>query len=506
MHRKGGTMHKETARLIELDRAHTLVAHIGAVLSWDQETYMPPRAIEERSDQLALIEGLAHQKAVDPEIGELLAALEAKDDLDPVEKAYVRVMRREYDRETKFPEAFVTEYAKAASMSQAAWAEARKNNDFASFAPHLERMIQLNREKASYLNPLARPYDVLLDLFEPGSTRASVAKVFNVMKSYLVDILGRINACPQIEDKCHGLRVDRDVQEKISRYLMKVLGYDRARGRLDVSAHPFTTTLGADDVRITTRYLEDYFPSSLFSTIHESGHALYELGIDPHPEYRGTRLAEAASMAVHESQSRLWENIIGRSHAFWEHHFPAVAALLGEAGENLDLDSFVASINRVVPSLIRTEADEVTYGLHVIARFELESALFEGNLKVQDVPEAWRAAYRELLGIASPDDRNGCLQDVHWSMGAFGYFPSYALGNLYAAQFWGTLRAQLPDVETRIAAGETRCVLDWLRTNIHQRGQSLTPGELVETVTGSALDPVWFERYLREKYSRIYGF
>lgn len=499
-------MHKETARLLELDREHSLVMHIGAILGWDQETYMPPKAIEERSSQLALLEGLAHQKAVNPEIGELLAALEAKSDLSEDEKAYVRVVRRDYDRETKLSEAFVTEYAKEASLSQAAWADAKKNNDFAAFKPHLSRMVELNKKRAHYLNPNAKPYDVLLDLFEPGSTQESVAAVFAKMKSYLVEILTRIRERPQIEDKCSGRRVDKHTQERISQYFMKVLGYERDRGRLDVSAHPFTTTLGADDVRITTRYVEDYFPSSLFSTIHESGHALYEMGIDPNPDYRGTKLAEAVSMAVHESQSRLWENIVGRSPAFWERHFPALSALLGEAGEGLDLESFVKSINRVSPSLIRTEADEVTYGLHVIARFELESALFDGSLNVEEVPEAWRAKYRELLGIEAPDDRQGCLQDVHWSMGAFGYFPSYALGNLYGAQFWAALKKEIPDVEARISGGDTSAVLAWLRKNVHVQGSRYTPGELVKKVTGQALDPVWFEKYLREKYSKIYGF
>ncbi len=499
-------MHKETARLLELDREHSLVMHIGAILGWDQETYMPPKAIEERSSQLALLEGLAHQKAVNPEIGELLAALEAKSDLSEDEKAYVRVVRRDYDRETKLPEAFVTEYAKEASLSQAAWADAKKNNDFAAFKPHLSRMVELNKKRAHYLNPNAKPYDVLLDLFEPGSTQESVAAVFAKMKSYLVEILTRIRERPQIEDKCSGRRVDKHTQERISQYFMKVLGYERDRGRLDVSAHPFTTTLGTDDVRITTRYVEDYFPSSLFSTIHESGHALYEMGIDPNPDYRGTKLAEAVSMAVHESQSRLWENIVGRSPAFWERHFPALSALLGEAGEGLDLESFVKSINRVSPSFIRTEADEVTYGLHVIARFELESALFDGSLNVEEVPEAWRAKYRELLGIEAPDDRQGCLQDVHWSMGAFGYFPSYALGNLYGAQFWAALKKEIPDVEARISGGDTSAVLAWLRKNVHVQGSRYTPGELVKKVTGQALDPVWFEKYLREKYSKIYGF
>lgn len=499
-------MQKETARLIELDREHTLMSHISAVLGWDQETYMPSKAIQERASQLALFEGLAHQKAVNPEIGELLATLEAKHDLSPDEKAYIRKVRRDYDIETKLPEAFVTEYARSTSIAQVKWAEAKKDNDFKAFESHLEKIVGLSRELAGYLNPNARPYDVLLDLYEPGSTQESIAAVFSTMKAYLVDILDKIRAKPQIEDKCVGRYVSSETQEQISLYLMKVLHFEMDRGRLDVSAHPFTTSLGADDIRITTRYVEDYFPSSLFSTIHESGHALYDMGIDPNPEFRGTKLAEAVSMAVHESQSRLWENIVGRSRAFWERNFLALSALLGEAGRDLDFESFIESVNRVSPSLIRTEADEVTYGLHIIARFELESALLDGNLRVADMPGAWGEKYKKLLGLEVPNDRVGCLQDVHWSIGYFGYFPSYALGNLYAAQFWAKLKEEVPDIEARIASGDTLSVLTWLRANVHCHGSRYMPGELVEKATGSALDPVWFEKYLREKYSSIYGF
>jgi len=498
-------MHPKTAQLIELDRGHTLVAHIGALLGWDQETYMPSKAIEERAEQLALLEGLAHQKAVNPKVGELLNALEAENDLSEDEKAYIRSVRRDYDRETKLPESFVTEYAKAASIAQATWAEAKRNNDFSAFQPHLEIMIELNKRRAAYLNPKAKPYDVLLDLYEPHSTQKSIEAVFSTMKSYLVEILNQIRSRPQIEDKCANRRVNESTQAKISTYFMNVLHYEKDRGRLDVSAHPFTTTLGSSDIRITTRYIEDYFPSSLFSTLHESGHALYEMGIDPNPAFRGTKLAEPICMSIHESQSRLWENIIGRSRMFWERNFSALSALLGEPNEDLDLESFLRSINRVNPSFIRTESDEVTYGLHIIARFELESALFEGKLSVEDVPDAWKAKYKDLLGIEPPDDRRGCLQDVHWSMGAFGYFPSYALGNLYGAQFWGTLKRDVPDIETRIAEGDTLSVLNWLRSNIHVHGSRYTPGELVEKVTGTPLDAQWFERYLREKYSEIYG-
>ncbi|HWP68444.1 MAG TPA: carboxypeptidase M32, partial [Rectinemataceae bacterium] len=449
--------------LIELDKEHTLLSHIGAVLGWDQETYLPERGIEERAEQIAFMEGLSHEKAVNPEIGKMLDNMEADEKIEAIEKAYVRVMRREYDKETKLPSGLVTEMARQTSLSQAAWVQARKDNDFARFAPHLQKMIDLNLEMARNLNPTAKPYDVLLDLYEFGSTEESIAAVFSMLKSDLENVLKKIRSRPQVDDSFLHKKVSQAAQEKMSGYIMDVIGFDRTRGRLDKTAHPFTTTLGRDDVRITTRYVEDFFPSSIFSTVHESGHAFYEMGIDPHPDFRGTRLADAASMAVHESQSRMWENIIGRSAFFWKKHYKAVAALSEGALDGVSLDAFVRAINKVETSLIRTEADEVTYGLHIIARFELEAALMRGSLAVADLPAAWNAKIKELFDLDVPDNARGCLQDVHWSMGAFGYFPSYALGNLYAAQFWTTMKGEIPDLEKRIEEGDSAAVLAWLR-------------------------------------------
>lgn len=500
-------MRKELKRLIELDREHTLVAHIDALLGWDQETYLPEKGVAERADQLAFVEGLAHEKAVNPEIGDLLAALESRRaDLDPVEAAYLRLMRREYDKETKLPAELVTEMAKQVSLAQSAWAKARKTNDFPLFAPHLEIILRLNKEKAACLNPSSRPYDVLLDLYEFGSTEASIAKVFSVVRGNLVLLLDKIRSRPQVDDSFLHRKVDAAAQARISDYLMSAVGFERERGRLDTTAHPFTTTLGKDDVRITTRYIEDFFPSSMFSTIHESGHALYEMGIEPRLEFQGTRLAEAVSMAVHESQSRMWENIIGRSVHFWKKHYTPVQKLTNGALDGVSLDAFVKAVNKVEPSLIRTEADEVTYGLHVIARFELESAMIGGTLSVKDVPAAWNAKIKELLGLEVPNDAVGCLQDIHWSMGSFGYFPSYALGNLYAAQFWAQMKKDIPDLDQKIESGDNTAPLVWLRKNIHGAGSRYLPGELVEKVTGSSLDPAYFAAYLGKKYGEVYGF
>ena len=492
-------------RLVALDRERALLVHIGAILGWDQETYMPENAIEERAEQLAMIEGLAHEKAVRPEIGELLASAEARTDLDEAAKAYLKVARREFNKETKLPSRLVTEMAKQTSLSQAAWIQARKNDDFSAFAPHLSTMIDLNLEMASALDPDSPAYDVLLDLYEIGSDQCGTAAVFATMKADLLRILGKITASAQVDDSFLSRKVSPADQKAMNEYLLDALGFDRKRGRLDVTAHPFTTTLGRQDIRITTRYLEDYFPSSIFSTIHEAGHAFYEMGINPYPDYQGTRLAEAVSMGIHESQSRLLENIVGRSFPFWSCHYPTIKELAKGSLDGVDLEAFVKAINKVEPSLIRVEADEVTYGLHIIARFELESALISRTLAVKDLPEAWNAKMKELLGLEVPDNARGCLQDIHWSMGAFGYFPSYALGNLYAAQFWDSLKEALPEAEQGMEAGEIAPILGWLERNIHELGATYLPHELVWRVSGKPLDPSHFATYLEEKYRRIYG-
>jgi carboxypeptidase Taq len=512
-------MRKELKRLIELDREAGLLGHVGALLGWDQETYMPPKAVGERSEQIALIEGIAHEKAVSPEIGDLLGSLgstTASPLGDPAlaerERAYLRALRREYDKAAKLPADLVAELARATSLGQASWAEARAKDDFPAFAPRLERIVELKRRQADCLSAgsaRAPRYDALLDLFEPGATSESIARVFAALRADLVALLGRISSRPQVDDSFLRRPCPADRQAAISEWLMRLMSYDRERGRLDTVAHPFTTTLGSDDVRITTRYIEDFLASGIFSTIHEAGHALYELGIAPGEEYGRTRLHEAASMGIHESQSRMWENMIGRSRAFWKGNYARLAELAGGTAGPLGgvgLDAFVRSVNKVEPSLIRTEADEVTYGLHVILRFELEAALIGGDLAVPDLPAAWKAKMKELLGVEPPDDARGCLQDVHWSAGLFGYFPSYAMGNLYAAQFWSAMKRDLPDLESRIESGDLASALDWLRANIHGPGAAWLPGELVRRVTGSGLESGHFTGYLNDKYSRVYGF
>jgi len=511
-------MRKELSRLRDLDRERGLLVHVGALLSWDQDTNMPPKAVGERSQQIAYLEGLAHDKFVVPEIGQLLGALGSTSlqplgdsSLEPRERAYLRVLRREYDRATKLPSDLVSALARETSLAHAAWIEAREKDDFPAFVPHLERIIELKKAQASCLSGAsmaagATHYDALLDLFEPGSSEASIGQVFAGLRAQLVALLGKITSRPQVDDSFLRRSCSESRQAAMSAWVMGLLSYDLSRGRLDTVAHPFTTTLGVDDVRITTRYIEGYFPSGLFSTIHETGHALYEQGIAPGEEYGRSLLHEAASMAVHESQSRLWENIVGRSGAFWKGNYARLAELAGDSLRGVGLEAFVKSINRVEPSLIRTEADEVTYSLHIILRFELEAELISGRLAAKDLSGAWNAKMKELLGVVPPDDASGCLQDVHWSAGLFGYFPSYALGNIYASQFWAAMKKELPDIDTRIEAGDLASLLLWLRSNIHAQGATLLPGELLQRVTGSSLDPAHFVSYLNQKYSRIYGF
>jgi carboxypeptidase Taq len=506
-------MRKEMARLIELDREQALVGHIEAVLGWDQETYMPVKAIEERSEQIAFLEGVAHEKRVSSEIGDLLSSLGSSAEnpmgdssLLPEERAYLRVLRRSYDQETKLPADLVMDLARTVSLAQAAWAEARAKSDFPAFAPYLEKMIELSKRKAACLGPEKPPYDVLLDLYEPGSTEASVGAVFASLRGELVSLLEKIRARPQVDDSFLSRPCDAARQAAISQWMMDVLSFDKGAGRLDTVEHPFTTTLGERDVRITTRYLDDAFASSLFSTIHESGHALYELGIEPPNAFRRTKLAEAASMAVHESQSRLWENMVGRSASFWTPLYPRLQELSGDALRGVSSERFVKAINKVEPSLIRTEADEVTYGLHIILRFELESDFMAGRLSVKDIPAAWNEKMASFLGLIPPDDRRGCLQDIHWSQGLIGYFPSYALGNLYAAQFWDTMQGELSGLDTKIAAGDIAPVLSWLRKHVHKDGAAWLPGEIVQRATGEALDARHYVKYLNDKYSKVYGF
>ncbi|TFG63593.1 MAG: carboxypeptidase M32 [Spirochaetales bacterium] len=504
-------MEKSIARLKDISRELQLLTHSIALLGWDQETYMPPAAAEERADQLSLLEGMLHEKATNPEIGELLAHAGADGEnpggntsLPEEDGGLVRAMFRDFGRRIKLTKDLVMRMAKQTSIGQQIWAEARKRNEFSLFAPELEKILSLTLEKAECLGYSEHVYDALLDEYEPWMKTSAAEAVFSSLKPRLVKILDKIRGARQVDDSFLLKNYPREKQEAFGRAVISDLGWDVKRGRLDQSTHPFTTTLGKDDVRLTTRYNENFFKTGIFGIIHECGHGLYELGFSD--SIKGTALADGTSLGIHESQSRMWENVIGRSMAFWEHYFPVLASCFPENLSGVTPERFYRAVNKVEPSFIRVEADEVTYSLHIILRFTLETRMVTGKIPVRDLPEAWNSLFQELLGIRPSSDFDGVLQDVHWSMGGIGYFPTYSLGNLYGAQFYRALKKTLPDAEKLIAGGDFKPLLSWLRENIHRHGRIYTADELCRKVTGESLNPDYFISYLEDKFSKVYEF
>lgn len=479
--------------------------HIEAVLGWDHQTYMPSQGAEERGSQLATIARISHLKITSPEIGELLNDLAdetAQLDPDSDEARLIKVTRRQYEKRTKVSADWVAEFARLTTVGQSAWQEARAKKDFSIFQPDLEKIVALRRQYADFFAPYDHVYDPLLDDFEPGMKTSEVQSIFGVLRKEQVALLKEIMARPQVDDSFFNQTYPKQQQWDFGVEVVTKFGYDWERGRQDEAAHPFTTSFGLNDVRITTRFMEDLVSSSLFSTMHEGGHALYELGFDP--ALGRTPLAEGASLAVHESQSRMWENLVGRSRPFWQHFYSRLQELFPTQLNGVEMEAFYRGMNKVEPSLIRVEADEATYNMHVMLRLELEIALMEGTLAVADLPEAWNARMQDYLGVTPPDDAKGVLQDVHWSSGLIGYFPTYALGNLISVQLWEKIQEDIPNLEGQIEKGEFGELLSWLRTNIHRHGAKFEPQELVQKITGSKIDPTAYLRYLRTKYSEIY--
>ncbi len=477
---------------------------ISELLEWDQETQMPPKAAEDRGRQAALLAGLAHDRLTSAELGSLLDALEAEDFSDDhAAGTNVREVRRAFDRAVKLPRALVAEIARTSSVAKANWAQARADSDFARFAPHLQRMLDLKRQVADCVGWDGEPYDALMDEYEPGARSAEVQKVFEQVKAELVPLVAELRDAPrQPDESIRSRSCPVEQQAAFGRRIMEAMGFDFEAGRMDSSTHPFCAGVSPRDVRLTTRYDEHYLPMALFGLMHETGHALYEQGLDAAHAF--TPMAQAVSLGIHESQSRLWENQVGRSRAFWEYYFPELQATFPSMAD-VTLDDWYFAINTVRPSLIRVEADEVTYGLHIMLRFDLERKMLRGELAVADVPEAWNEGMRQLLGLTPPDEAQGCLQDIHWAMGIIGYFPTYALGNLYAAQFFAAARAALPDLDDQLRRGTLLPLREWLREHIHRHGQRYRAGELVEKVTGRPLAPEPFVAYLREKFRPLYG-
>ncbi|MDY0372461.1 MAG: carboxypeptidase M32 [Sphaerochaetaceae bacterium] len=491
-------------RLEGIDKELVLLSHILGVLTWDQEA-VPPRGVEERALQMGLLDRNMHELVASDEMGELLSDLGASDgneggatSLDDRSRGIIRNYFRLWRRERKLDSGFVQEFSETTGKAHQVWVRARSENKFSHFEPVLTHIVDLVQQKAEAFGYDDDPYDALLDVFEPGTTTAEVEKLFGVMKGDLLDILQQIGEKEHIDDTFLYNSYAQDKQEFFAREVLDAMGFDWERGLTGLATHPYTISLGSDDIRITTRYTEPSVTSPLFSTIHEGGHALYEMGAS-NERTKGTCLASGASLAFHESQSRLWENMIGRSRGFWQHFFPKFKALFPTQLDHVTVQHFVAAINKVQPSSIRVNADEVTYGLHIILRFELERELLAGTLAVRDLPGAWNEKMETLLGIRVEDDRVGVLQDVHWAMGELGYFPTYALGNLYGAQIMDTLQQEV-DVGTVLSSGDFSPIRLWLDSHILQYGSMYPPKELLQKVTGAPLDTRFFKQYLTNKY------
>ena len=475
---------------------------IEYLLDWDQQTYMPPNGVDFRAKTIAMIAALKHERQIDPVIGDVLS--QVTENGDPIRATNIRETHRFYDRAVKVPTKLVKEIAHTSSLARSAWVKARQDSDFATFVPHLSKLLDLRRQQAECIGYEDEIYDALLDEYEPGARTAEVAAIFADLRKQLVPLVRAIADAPTRPDSSILRRnYPRAAQERMARRFATEMGFNFESGRLDVSVHPFCTSIGAQDVRITTRYHENFLPTAVFGVMHEAGHGLYEQGFLP--EHAFTPAGRFVSLGIHESQSRMWENQVGRSRPFWERHFGWAQELFPESLGDVSLDAFYGAINTVAPSLIRVEADEVTYNLHIVVRFELERDLLSGKLEVTDIPDAWNARMADLVGVRPPNDREGCLQDVHWSMGVFGYFPTYALGNLYAAQFFAAARRDIPDLDDRIRNGDLKALLEWLRANIHRQGMRYRANELCEEVTGQPLSIKPFMDYVKGKFEPIYG-
>lgn len=502
---------KPYRELLEHLRDAAVLDSVRSLLAWDQEAMMPPAGADLRSDQLAAMSSLAHEKHTHPRLGDLLAASESDAALkgDPEAQANLREIRRDYDRATKLPTKLVGEMAKTFSQSTDAWKDARSKSDFKAFEPWLARVVKLNREKAQCHAGASASgsalYDALMEDFEPGMTAEKVSALFKPMRARLVTLIDAIRASGKTPDeKPLKVKVPIALQKEFNTFVAASVGFDLSGGRLDISTHPFSETVGPGDIRMTTRYRDDGIPEALLTTLHESGHSLYEQGIPKRARF-GQPLGTYISLGIHESQSRMWENLVGRSRAFWSWCLPEMNKRLGGAFAPYKPEDLFLAVNAVKPHFIRVESDECTYNLHIMLRFDIERALIAGDLAPKDVPGVWNERVKKDLGLEVKDDRLGCLQDVHWSMGAMGYFPTYSLGNLYGAQFWETINRDIPDLDARIAKGEFSALLDWTTKHIHAHGRRYPAMDLCQKVTGKPLSHEALCSYLERKLKPVYG-
>ncbi|MFN2601468.1 MAG: carboxypeptidase M32 [Gemmatimonadaceae bacterium] len=490
------------ADLIRRSRDRTVLASCLGLLIWDQEVCMPRAGVAHRSEQSALLAGLIHDRGTDPVFDELLTTVEGSSlvsDPDSPEAVNVRELRRDYDRERRIPRKLAEELARVHAFAAQSWAEARANNDYKSFAPWLEKVFVLAREEADAVGYVTERYDALLDNFEPGMTSDHVSVLFKQLEMQLVpmvaELRGKSDTAP---NPLAGREFPVDTQKQFFDRVATSLGFDLESGRFDVVQHPFCSMIGTGDIRIGMRYFPQNFAGGFFALVHEVGHGLYDQGLQA--EHYGTPMGDAVSLGIHESQSRLWENYVGRSLGFWRHFYPQLQNEFPDALHDISLDTFRRSVNRVSPGLIRVQADELTYNLHIMIRFELERALLSGDLSAPDLPGAWNELYEQRLGIRPKDDTTGCLQDVHWADGLIAYFPTYTLGNVYAAQLFAAAERAIGPLEEEFSAGDFGALRSWLGENIHRHGRHYKPAELVERATGSAPDPSALIESLSRRY------
>ena len=488
--------------MIQISRGETLLSSCLDLLEWDEEVNMPRNGVGHRAEQRALLAGLVHDRATDPRYEELLATVDGSEllsDPDSAPAVNVREMRRAFERERRMPRRLVEEWARVTATSQQAWSDARRRDDFAAFAPWLDRIFALAREKADAVGHEGPRYDALLDDFEPGMTSERMTALFAQLEPQLVPLLASVRTSQPVSHGVLAREFPVGEQTMFAKRAATAMGLDPNGGRLDVSQHPFCSAIGPGDVRIALRYNARDFTQGFFALLHELGHALYDQGLDA--THYGTPMGDAASLGLHESQSRLWENLVGRSEGFWRHFYPQLRSTFGDALHDVSLDAFRQEVNHVAPGLIRVNSDELTYNLHIKIRFDLELALLSGDLRAAELPGAWGELYERYLGIRPPDDRSGCLQDIHWSEGLIGYFPTYTLGNVYAAQLFAAAERQIGPLEESFARGDFQPLREWLIEHVHRHGMRWRAATLVERATGKAPDPA----DLIESLTRRYG-
>jgi len=493
-------------QLTEHMKDHWMLWSASFLAEWDQETYMPAGGGESRSRMLGMLARLSHEMSTDPKVDDWLSECESSDLAagDTIEAANIRGLRRLYDRRTKLPKEFVEKEAELKSKARQTWVEARKKSDFSLFAPYLERTLDLQREKADLYGYEHEAYDALIDEFEPGATAVEIERVFQSLLPELVSLNAELRDAPRHPDIGILKRPYNVTKQRLfAEIVVDAIGYDFNEGRIDEVAHPFCTSFGPGDHRICTRYYPEDLAEGLTGAVHEAGHALYDMGLN-REEY-GLPCGDAMSLGLHESQSRLWENQVGRSRGFWEYFFPQAQRMFRDSLQEVTLEDFYHAMNYSAPSFIRVEADEATYNLHIMLRFDIERALIRGDLQVADIPGEWNKRFKDYFGLEVDRDSNGCLQDVHWSIGCFGYFPTYCLGNLYSAQFYAKANEELPGLESDFAHGDFCRLLKWLRENIHIHGSRYRSAELCRRVTGKPLSHQPLIDYLRSKYREIYG-